>query len=262
MIPKTVDEKLLFSTLRVERFSKNGQIDGIGTSFLFFSNSNKLLLISNKHVLFGGTDIRVTFNVLDEEKTGPSLGKMYQLTLQDYMKVYHEHPDPRIDIACLNISEIIPKIAGKVYYHNFDESLLANFQEEELDVSQRVTFVGYPDNRFDIVHNLPIIRSGLIASHPKVDFNGIKQFIIDAQVFPGSSGSPVMINLTYENYKNGTIVIEKPKIRLLGIVAATMIRNSRVVPLPSNYPSLLSQEVIGLGIVFKSTALKELIEKV
>lgn len=137
--------------------------------------------------------------------------------------------------------------------------MLATFKEEELNVAQSIYFVGYPDNRYDIANNLPLIRTGIIASNPKLDFNGSKQFIIDAQVFPGSSGSPVYIDLIYENFKNGQIVLGERKVKLLGIVAMTMIRNNELQAINTN-TKFITQEVLGLGIVFKSTAIKELID--
>ena len=105
------------------------------------------------------------------------------------------------------------------------------------------------------------MRIGMIASHPKFDFNGKPQFVIDAQVFPGSSGSPVYIDLTYENFRNGRIVVGERKLKLLGIVAQTMLRNNvlQAVPTSTNY---VMQEVMGLGIVFKSTAIKELVDSI
>lgn len=77
--------------------------------------------------------------------------------------------------------------------------------------------------------------------------------------FPGSSGSPVYIDLTYENFKNGQIAIGNKKIRLLGIVAQTMVRNNQLQAVPTG-TAFATQEVLGLGIVFKSTTIKELID--
>ena len=85
--------------------------------------------------------------------------------------------------------------------------------------------------------------------------------MIDAQVFPGSSGSPVYIDLTFENMRNGRIVIGERKVKLLGIVAQTMIRNNELLAIPSS-TNYVTQEVLGLGIVFKATAIKELVDSI
>ena len=121
----------------------------------------------------------------------------------------------------------------KLYFKYVSYDMLADFTEPELSVAENVFFVGYPDDRYDKANNLPLIRTGLISSHPKYDYNGDPIFIIDAQVFPGSSGSPVYIDLTYENFKNGQIVIGNRKIKMLGIVAQTMVRNNQLQAVPT-----------------------------
>ena len=138
--------------------------------------------------------------------------------------------------------------------------MLATFSEPELSVTQNVFFIGYPDDRFDKKNNLPLIRQGMIASHPKYDFNGAPLFIIDAQVFPGSSGSPVYIDLSYENNKNGRYILGGERIfKLLGIVSQTMIRNNKLQAINTT-TEYYAKEVLGLGIVFKSTAIRELVD--
>ena len=77
----------------------------------------------------------------------------------------------------------------------------------------------------------------------------------------GMSGSPVYIDLTYENFRNGRIVVGERKLKLLGIVAQTMIRNNELQAVPSS-TNYVTQEVMGLGIVFKSTAIKELVDSI
>ena len=150
-------------------------------------------------------------------------------------------------------------MSEQLYFKTVSYDMLASFNEEELSVAENVYFVGYPDNRYDMVNNLPLVRTGMIASNPKYDYNGSPTFIIDAQVFPGSSGSPVYIDLTYENMKNGQIIVGKRDIKLLGIVSATMIRNNQLKSLETN-TRYLTEEVLGLGIVYKATAIKEVID--
>ena len=52
--------------------------------------------------------------------------------------------------------------------------------------------------------------------------------------------------------------VEK-KLKLLGIVAMTMIRNNELQAVPTG-TNFVTQEVLGLGIVFKATAIKELVD--
>jgi hypothetical protein len=76
----------------------------------------------------------------------------------------------------------------------------ATFTEDRLLPACEVLFVGYPNDVYDQVNNLPVIRAGKIASMPKVDFNGKPEFLIDAHVWPGSSGSPVFARV-YDRYR-------------------------------------------------------------
>ena len=147
-------------------------------------------------------------------------------------------------MACTNVSGIGAN--NKVFYKPLHPDMISNFEEDDLLPGTDVWFIGYPDNRFDVAHNLPILRKGYIASIPKVDFNNKRQFIIDAQVFPGSSGSPVF-NIIDRNYK------------LIGVVSETMLKNEQLQIVPTNI-GLGVNQIIGLGIVIKSTVVKELVD--
>ncbi len=82
---------------------------------------------------------------------------------------------------------------------------------------------------------------------PNVDFNGRGQIVIDAQIFNGSSGSPVFVDWDGE-YK------------LLGVVSQTIIRHSQLQTLPVNMPSVGVEQILGLGIVIKQRHVQELID--
>lgn len=257
----TIQEQLLFTTLRIERLDAQGNVESIGTGFLLThqvsEDAYKVYLISNKHVLAGAVSIAITFT---KSKDGEAdIGNAVRLPIANVAANVVDHPDPDVDIAILTCTNLFNLLPNQLYFKAATYDMLATFDEPELSVAENVYFVGYPDNRYDIANNLPLIRMGLIASHPKYDFNGKPIFIIDAQVFPGSSGSPVYIDLTYENMKNGQIVVGKRNIKLLGIVSATMVRNNQLKAIQTA-TNFVTQEVLGLGIVFKATAIKELID--
>ena len=82
---------------------------------------------------------------------------------------------------------------------------------------------------------------------PDVDFNGRGQIVIDAQVFPGQSGSPVFVVSGYQ-------------CSLLGVVFQTMVKDSQLQILPTNIPRIKVQQILGLGIVIKQRHVIELID--
>lgn len=256
-----VYEQLLYTTLRIECKSNDGKVTSIGTGFLLArpvgEDRYKMYLISNKHVLLGTPNIAISFTCKENGK--PKHGDKKELNIQGVDRIVKGHPNPNVDIAAMDCTGLFVTMEEKIYYKYVDYSMLADFHEPELSVAENVYFVGYPDNRYDMKNNLPLIRTGMISSYPQYDFNGQPEFIIDAQVFPGSSGSPVYIDLTFENFKNGQIVVGQRNLKLLGIVAMTMIRNNTLQAVPTG-TNFVTQEVLGLGIVFKATAIKNLID--
>lgn len=257
----SVQEQLLFTTLRIECLDANSNVYSIGTGFLLSrpvgDDIYKLYLVSNKHVLSTAQSIKITFTI--KNNGNPEIGNIIQLPIINIQDKVVGHPNHKVDVAALECTGLFNMFQDKLYCKYVSYDMLADFTEKELTVAENVYFVGYPDDRYDATNNLPLIRTGLISSHPKYDYNGDPVFVIDAQVFPGSSGSPVYIDLTYENFKNGQIVIGQRKIKLLGIVAQTMIRNNQLQAV-STPVSFVTQEVLGLGIVFKATTIKELID--
>ena len=257
----TVQEQLLFTTLRIECLDESNKVFSIGTGFLLSrhigNNEYKIYLVSNKHVLSVAESINITFTISNNGE--PDIGNTINFPIKHTKQHVVGHPNPKVDVAVFDCTGLFNMYPNKLYFKYVSYEMLSDFSEEELTVAENVYFVGYPDNRYDSTNNLPLIRTGLISSHPKYDYNGDPVFIIDAQVFPGSSGSPVFIDLTYENFKNGQIALGTKKIKLLGIVAQTMIRNNKLQAIPTA-SAFVTQEVLGLGIVFKATTIKEIID--
>ena len=253
-------EQLLYTTLRIECFNENNSLFSIGTGFLLQrpvgNDIHKMYLVSNKHVLCEAESIAISFTKL--KNNNPDTGNIIRFPINNIKENIVSHPDPDIDIAILECTGLFIMLPNQLYFKYVSYDMLATFNEPELNVAENVYFIGYPDNRYD-EKNLPLVRMGLIASHPKYDYNGNAVFIIDAQVFPGSSGSPVYIDLSYENFKNGQIDLTRKNIKLLGIVSATMIRNNQLKSIQTG-TQLLTEEVLGLGIVYKATVIKELVD--
>lgn len=257
----TLQEQLLYTTLRIECFDSNKQLSSIGTGFLLSrpvgENTVKMYLVSNKHILMGVESIALTFTHMKDWE--PEHGVNLRFSIDDIGLNVVGHPNPDVDVAVLECTGLFILQQNQLFIKTVPYEMLSDFTEPELNVAENILFIGYPDNRYDSKNNLPLIRQGLIASHTKYDYNGNPVFIIDAQVFPGSSGSPVYIDLTFENIKNGQLAIGQKVIKLLGIVSQTMIRNNQLMAVPAG-TRIVAQEVLGLGVVFKSTTIKELID--
>lgn len=81
--------------------------------------------------------------------------------------------------------------------------------------------IGYPNGIWDFKNNMPIVRRGITATNPKLDYNGLPIFIIDCACFPGSSGSPVLIfNQGSYTDARGNINLGTGRVILLGVLFA------------------------------------------
>lgn len=133
---------------------------------------------------------------------------------------------------------------------------------KELDVVEDVLMVGYPSRNWDEANNQPIFRKGITATHPFLNFNGKKEFYIDAGVFSGSSGSPVVLfNRGGYTTKHGEYRTGETRIKLLGVfnkgslstddVEVTIYKNDK----PYLYGD--AETPNGLGVVIKAERILE-----
>jgi len=246
------EKTLLFSTVRIEVTNSSMPGASVGTGFIVSTpvpgveGKSYLFLVSNKHVFIDSDhQISLIFTRKQEGKDEPSLGELSKISQFNFSKGYIEHPDPKVDLACVNISSF-GEPGLSLYFRHYPHDELAPDGHLPISVGQEVFFIGYPENKFDVAHNLPLLRKGCIASAPNVDFNGQKQFLIDAHVFQGSSGSPVFAAVNGE-YK------------IVGVISQTMIRNSMVQAIPvGTAPGI--QQFIGLGITLKVNLVHGLLE--
>lgn len=269
----TIAENLLFTTVRIEAIHNNGNVM-TGTGFFFdYSTSDGVysFIVTNKHVVAGATSGLFTFTEANDGQ--PVLGKVYRLTVTDLEKWWFGHPDPAVDVAVVPLAPLedhIKETSGiDLFYRSvgmeiaLNEGYLAN-----IDAIEDVIFVGYPSGIWDTVNYLPLIRQGITASPIAVDFDGQPKFLIDASVFPGSSGSPVFL------YSSGTFRANKAeqntfsvgtRLMLLGILAAVHFRAvvnevQLVEPAAQKVPVTITKEMLNLGIVFKASTIVETIE--
>ena len=243
MILNNIYEQLLFSTVRIECLDRGGKPLCVGTGFFLQKqialNAYKVFLITNRHVLHQGVDsINVWFT---KAKDGvPLVGQCEYISIYSISQMVMH---PSVDLAILDCSALFSRFPEELYFKAFSYEMLSSFEEQEFSVADTVYFIGYPEGVYDTYNGLPLLRKGIISSHPGYDFDGEPQFVIDANVYHGSSGSPVFIDVSQSYGLPGN----SPNIKLLGIVTAAYFKD---------------QCTLDLGIVIKSTCIKALIDEV
>jgi hypothetical protein len=241
-----------------------------GSGFLIFEvvdtiqKRGKVFLVTNKHVLPSSRDSRV-ITIKVPYKT--EKGYTYQeFNVQIYNKdnslssIVRFHKNRNTDIAVIDITEIIN--LKKIHLNPIQSAYLFRNtyikDHNKIGIGDEVFIIGYPSSIYDIRTVLPIVRQGIISSNPFGDFyfsealikkdstlpNPLKGFLVDGSIFPGSSGSMVILRTSYEIDKNFTI--QKEYNFVLGIVSKNI--NTK-------------DQSIDLGIVISTESILEVIRE-
>jgi len=267
---KSISEKLLFVTVRIDTINAKGE-NGSGTGFIFlhkYKNIEALSIVTNKHVVENAVKGGITF--IKKKDGKPTLGDAFRLEFENFAQLWKGNDNPDIDVTVTPLIPLLEQIKKnydvEIYFNYISsESIPTEEQIKEIDAIEDVTFVGYPNGIWDRKNYTPILRRGTTATHYSIDFEDEKKFLIDASVFGGSSGSPVFLynSGSYSSKEGG--LIAGNRLYFLGIVAAVFYRNSIneiiSIPIPtSNRNISIGQEMIDLGIVFKAITIIETIE--
>jgi hypothetical protein len=242
--PENFFESAMIFTVRIDT-EKNG-VESSGTGFLvqvLDRGKMALALISNRHVFQGGRGrIELRFHAATGRRGEFDLGNTVTLAGNDFAHRYVPHPDGGVDLAAAVVNAVGIEGAGMVLG---EEHIATVADLTALSPGAPIWFVGYPEKWRDELHNLPLMRSGSVASLPRIPFDGRQEFVIDGQAFPGSSGSPV-----FGQWGN--------EMKLVGVLAETAQRESPVVGPPTVLGAFAVHEVLGLGLVIRSTEIPPL----
>lgn len=265
----TISEQILHSTVRIETILSNGQrTTGTGFFFKFLENENGEhipVIITNKHVI-EDSSIGIFRLTLVDKDGNPDYKNTKEYNIPNFQNSWIGHPDNDIDLCAMAIGGLLNMAQAdgiNFYYVPLDKSLILNEEDEkDLTALEEITMVGYPNGIWDSVNNLPILRRGITATNPKIDYNGKEEFMIDAACFPGSSGSPILI-LNEGSYRTQNAIIMGSRIKLLGILYAgpqhTATGSIQVVNIPTRQePIAISRIPNNLGIIIKSKKIIEL----
>lgn len=263
----SIADQLIHTTVRIETQSPKGRGSGSGFYFHFCNDqkSNVPVIVSNKHVIDGATDGLIHVTPCKPGAQEPDLGQHIAVPITNFARLWVYHPDPDVDLAVFPIVPVLQLLRGKgreAFFIAMEMGLVADdTYMEGLSAVEDIVMAGYPIGLWDSVHNLPVIRRGITATAPYVNFNGKPQFMIDCACFPGSSGSPVLLyNVGMHIGKQGNTNLGATRVKLLGILFAgpqfTAQGEIKVLPVPTSVqPVALSRIPTNLGICVKAEQL-------
>ena len=244
-----ISTQLIYTTVPIY-IQKQGRIAS-GTGFIFSimekDNMSIPLLITNYHVL---EDVEIgcieLHNSEQDKPTNETIKVQFDKT------VLTDNRLGNLDLVAIPLAGTFNDFNTKgiqIFYRTVDQNMIPSDEQiEEFSAMENITFIGYPSGLYDNINKLPILRQGITATPIWNKFQGKENFLIDAGVFPGSSGSPVFICNQGSYPTKGGITIGN-RLLFVGVISQTMqIRDSS-----SNY--------LNLGAVINSKAILEELNK-
>jgi len=234
------------------------------------SVSGQAFLITNKHVLPPeGRECKLSMRVTTGTQAAPAV-KTIEIPIVGsdgkYFSTVHLHAEN--DVAAVAVTREIVKEKMKLEF--VFTTLLGTTEKlrnEAALVGDEIYILGYPAGIFDTRNANPIWRVGIVSTSPLLGYSfpeslqttwhlpaHIDGFLIDAQVYPGSSGSMIVNKPTSTSFDApGAVVAGGPRSTpyVLGILSDS-------IPIVDVNLRLVTR--MGLGIVQSADAINETIE--
>lgn len=261
----SLSEMITYSTVLIRCKYSDGT-SGSGTGFIVNLCSDKEqntcvpVLITNNHVVANSVETVFEFCRADENGN-PIDTQPFAVGYQGNSWIHH--PDSSVDLCCLLLAEALRQLEKnntKVFYIPLETNLIPTQKNlEELSAMEDVVMVGYPIGLSDTYNHKPIIRRGITSSHPKKDYQGKKETLLDMACYPGSSGSPVFI-LNQGTYTTPNGITVGNRIYLLGVLYGGHEFNAQGILHFANLPNVpvpVTRIPINLGIMIKAERILE-----
>ena len=196
-------------------------------------------LVTNRHVLLPMIDEkecipeRITFYMRAIEGENV-IWDPIEITTSKIKQRLKLHRESTVDIGILRIGDLITKQinTGRNYmsWSAVSEENLPQNSGITVEVADDVIVIGYPRGFYDKKNVYPIVKSGIIASRWGMKFDGKPIFLIDAKLFPGSSGSVVISKPTALPVVEGPLKgYREAQITFLGVYSGNAIVQHRPI---------------------------------
>ena len=185
---------MFFRVAKIQTMSA-GQYRTNATGF-FYMEEDFLYLVTARHVVIDEKSHHQPDAVqLSLHADAAHLQHREELAIPLYLNgipQWFEHPKhrQRVDLVAIAIND--PRVLDQHVISTFCSADIVT-TDESVPMRQQVLIPGFPLGFHDTLHNLPIVRSAMIASSFAHPFKGEPYFLTDARLHRGMSGSPVII---------------------------------------------------------------------
>jgi S1-C subfamily serine protease len=215
-------------------------------------------LVTARHVVAGHTGGDLHVRVNSSESATPA-GQEFTLSNQSApgMARWFFHPDPSVDVAIIQLNPGFLK-ERRVHFEFFANDIFAADTEKlrSLDVTagDGVFVLGFPMGIAGAQRNYVIVRQGAVARISEMLDHAARTFLLDAFVFPGNSGGPVIL-------KPEITAIAGTKSQatayLIGLVTGYTPYNDIAISTQTHQPRVIFQENSGLAEVIPTDRINE-----
>ena len=230
MVTSSFNENWLNSIVSIEK-KIGSKYFPIGTGFLFTTKSNHVVIVTAKHVVLNKKEPVGKIGFRINLKNGKSK-IISENKYPEYMGTRWIYSSPS-DIACHFFAWDSSADLSIIPYDKILES-------KNLNIGASVFIPGFPMGLRSPEHYDPIVRSGTVALIKN------NQIIVDAFVFPGNSGSPVLYVplIKVDNVTLHSSFLNEE--RLIGLVSSYIPYNDVAYSKQTNRPRVVFEENSGL----------------
>jgi hypothetical protein len=261
-------ERFFYTTLKLKGVdNKNQEITG--TAFFYEhkqKNRSYLFLVANAHTVKEMEICR--FSLHSKVNGKPDVCRTIDVKMEDFKDEWIYHPS-NLDLAIMpvqRINDILEQSGDSAYIQSITSDLIPSEREinGEIQPLEDAYFIGYPNGIDDKVHNLPIARKGTVATPISVDYEEKPWFLFDGAIFPGSSGSPILMIDQNGYIDRNDVFIPERRIFFLGIVRSgytyvdDRAKNGKSKRAKNQ---VVYRQMMDLGVAIKSNSLHEVVKK-
>lgn len=248
----SIKDQLYYSTVMIESAQSSGTAFFVSKTF---GELTRIYLVTNRHVVENKTKCSIRFHMSESIDPRNKIGDfVHHFTDDEWINGWKFHDDEEVDLAVFNLTETMAYLYNQKQYIFFRclpiDIIATKEKAKEIIAMERIFFVGYPNAIRDNINNLPVARSGYLATPLYSDFEGKETFLFDASVFEGSSGSPIcIVNESFESYTN---TIGDVKVNGRFVLAGV---NS------STYTRVNDKQYLDIGYAWKAYKILEILEQ-
>jgi len=243
----------LKAIILIERKSDKELFNPLATGFLvgFLLNKDpdplkstyRIFLVTNRHVFEGLDELWIRF----DKKESAGTARFPLRLSENGENKWLAHKDQEVDLAMVTINANFLNENG-IDWTFFNEERFAypeQFSKIGIELGDEIFLAGFPMGISGDIQNYAIVRKGSIARVDSEIIKVNKSFLIDAFVFPGNSGGPVLLKPEISSLENTKAV---NSVYVLGVVSGYKVYKEPLFSHQSNPPEIAAISIENSGL--------------